>query len=60
MKPYDAQKVERANDLFSKLSQGVMPYSTYAKIKEEIGLLDKEKKEESISLALENSTSIKE
>lgn len=42
MKPYDAQKVERANALFGELSQGVVHYSDFAKIKEKISLLYKE------------------
>ena len=60
MTPYDAQKVERANELFGKLSQGVVSYSAFANIKEEIGLLYKEKKEESTSLVMEDTTSNKE
>lgn len=60
MTPYDAQKVERANELFCKLSQGVVSYSALAIIKEEIGLLYEEKKEESTSLAMDDSFSNKE
>lgn len=60
MKPYDACKVEKASDLFGKLRQGVISYSVYAKIKEEIKLLYDEKKEDSTSLVIEKDSSIKE
>lgn len=60
MKPYDAQKVERANNLFGKLSQGVVSYSAFVKIKEEISLLYEKNKEDSTSLATEDESSIRE
>ena len=60
MKPYDAQKVERANNLFGKLSQGVVSYSAFVKIKEGISLLYEKNKEDSTNLATEDESSIRE
>lgn len=60
MKPYDAQKVARANELYCKLSQGVVSYSAFAKIKEEISLLYEKNKENSTYLATEDNSSVME
>lgn len=55
MKPYDAAKVEKANDLFGKLKNEVVSYSDYARIKEEVKFLYEEKESDNIRIPEEES-----
>ena len=55
MKPYNAAKVEKANDLFGKLKNEVVSYSDYARIKEEVKFLYEEKESDNIRIPEEES-----
>jgi hypothetical protein len=58
MKPYDAEKVTRANEIYGRIKQGKLSYSDYIKIKSEVDELYNKKSEESTSLAKPNDSSI--
>lgn len=58
MKPYDPQKVEKANELYWKLGNGVVLCSEYQLIKKEIEHLYNKKPEESTSLSKPDDSSI--
>ena len=44
MKPYDADRVARANEIYGRVKQGVLSYADYLRIKEEVEKLYVEKK----------------
>ena len=58
MKPYDTEKVTRANEIYGRIKQGKLFYSDYIKIKSEVDELYNNKPEESTSLAKPDDSSI--